>query len=146
MCASRKKLRLFCSCFPHHFFYCTSRPILRSAGFPERAGKRFNHCTCAKALGPSTSSAKTGWRRAGLFFSPVRLCGAVTLLAGCAVEMQVLQHLLLGMRLGHLHWVSSGTTDVQWLPCPAGLFLPLEKKNLQPVSYGPLITRKTLRY
>lgn len=96
MCASRKKLRLFCSCFPHHFFYCTSRPILCSAGFPERAGKCFNHCTCAKALGPSTSSAKMGWRRAGFFFSPattcwhhgqaVCLCGAVTLLVGCVVE------------------------------------------------------------
>lgn len=76
MCASRKKLRLFCSCFPHHFFYCTSCPILCSAGFPERAGKCFKHCTCAKALGPSTSSAKTGWRRAGFFFSPATTCWA----------------------------------------------------------------------
>lgn len=52
MCASRKRLRLFCSCFPPHFFYCTSCPILCSAGFPERAGKCFSHCTYAKAVGP----------------------------------------------------------------------------------------------
>lgn len=76
MCASRKKLRLFCSCFSPHFFYCTSCPILCSAGFPERAGKCFSHCTCAKAKRPSTSSTKRGCRRARFCFSPAAACGA----------------------------------------------------------------------
>jgi len=76
MCASRKKLRLFCSCFPPQFSYCTSRPTLCSAGFPERAGKCFSHLSHAKAVGPSTSSTKPGCRRAGFCCSPATACWA----------------------------------------------------------------------
>lgn len=76
-----------CSCFPCHDFNSISGPILCSAGLPEKTGKCFIHCTCAKAVRPGVLRTKQGQSRAGhclspgaAFQAPLGKLGACTLL------------------------------------------------------------------